>query len=72
MSALGHKRTFDKVRPMSALPPKADIQWSGMSTLPPKADSTITVFEVCGRKVATSVTEEYGHAWSRDTDPGDV
>jgi hypothetical protein len=57
---------------MSALPPKADIQWSGMSTLPLKADSAITVFEVCGRKVATSVTEEYGHAWSRDTDPGDV
>jgi hypothetical protein len=25
MSALGHKRTFLSVRPMSALPPKADI-----------------------------------------------
>jgi hypothetical protein len=26
ISALGHKRTFGKVRLMSALPPKADIQ----------------------------------------------
>jgi hypothetical protein len=25
MSALGHKRTSEEVRPMSALPPKADI-----------------------------------------------
>jgi hypothetical protein len=25
MSALGHKRTFSDVEPMSALPPKADI-----------------------------------------------
>jgi hypothetical protein len=25
MSALGHKRTFRSLRPMSALPPKADI-----------------------------------------------
>ena len=25
MSALGHKRTFGKVRVMSALPPKADM-----------------------------------------------
>jgi hypothetical protein len=25
MSALGHKRTFQQVRVMSALPPKADI-----------------------------------------------
>jgi hypothetical protein len=26
MSALGHKRTLKSFRPMSALPPKADIQ----------------------------------------------
>ena len=25
MSALGHKRTFSRFQPMSALPPKADI-----------------------------------------------
>jgi hypothetical protein len=25
MSALGHKRTLNRLRPMSALPPKADI-----------------------------------------------
>ena len=28
MSALGHKRTFRSFRPMSALPPKADIHFS--------------------------------------------
>ena len=26
MSAMGHKRTFRSFRPMSALPPKADIR----------------------------------------------
>jgi hypothetical protein len=26
MSALGHKRTLERPRPMSALPPKADIE----------------------------------------------
>jgi hypothetical protein len=29
MSALGHKRTFRKILPMSALPPKADIVQQG-------------------------------------------
>src|SRR6516165_1881543 len=29
MSALGHKRTFRSFRPMSALPPKADVLTSG-------------------------------------------
>jgi hypothetical protein len=29
MSALGHKRTLKGIRLMSALPPKADISWSG-------------------------------------------
>ena len=27
MSAMGHKRTLELARVMSALPPKADIQW---------------------------------------------
>ena len=31
MSALGHKRTWPHVRPMSASPPKADIRtWSAL------------------------------------------
>jgi hypothetical protein len=31
-SALGHKRTFHRIRPMSALPPKADIVQQGGKT----------------------------------------
>jgi hypothetical protein len=39
VSALGHKRTFGKVRLMSALPPKADIdERGGMSACAPVAD----------------------------------
>ena len=36
---MGHKRTFEHVRPMSALPPKADIetQWPDVCFVP-KAD----------------------------------
>jgi hypothetical protein len=41
MSALGHKRTFRSLRPMSALPPKADIgTLSGNVRFVPKADIT--------------------------------
>ncbi len=29
MSAMGHKRTFPNVQPMSALHPKADMEMSG-------------------------------------------
>ena len=40
MSALGQKQTFSDVRPMSALPPKADIgTQSGNVRFVPKADS---------------------------------
>src|SRR6516162_11188430 len=40
MSALGQKRTFRNVAPMSALPPKADMDQSGCDVrFVPKADS---------------------------------
>jgi hypothetical protein len=39
MSALGHKRTFRSFRPMSALPPKADIGTQSVNVrFVPKAD----------------------------------
>jgi hypothetical protein len=38
MSALGHKQTFCDAAGMSALPPKADIDWSA-SQCPPSANS---------------------------------
>jgi hypothetical protein len=39
MSALGQKRTFPRVRPMSALPPKADIEGRQFDVrFVPKAD----------------------------------
>jgi hypothetical protein len=39
MSALGQKRTFPNVRPMSALPPKADIGTQSWNVrFVPKAD----------------------------------
>jgi hypothetical protein len=42
MSALGHKRTFRSLRPMSALPPKADIGLSRvMSALPTMIDKLV-------------------------------
>jgi len=40
MSALGQKRTVPRIRPMSALPPKADIvQHGGNVCFVPEADS---------------------------------
>jgi hypothetical protein len=40
MSALGHKRTLKRFRPMSVLPPKADIaECDGDVRFVPKADS---------------------------------
>src|SRR5262249_2629211 len=39
MSAMGQKQTLQSVRPMSALPPKADIDWSDWNVrFVPKAD----------------------------------
>src|SRR5262249_41709210 len=39
MSTLGHKRTLKRFRPMSALPPKADIRWRSCDVrFVPKAD----------------------------------
>ena len=39
MSALGQRRTFRSFRPMSALPPKADMDWHGRDVrFVPKAD----------------------------------
>jgi hypothetical protein len=41
MSALGQKRTFTYLRPMSALPPKADIDQDGCNfRFVPKVDIT--------------------------------
>src|SRR5690348_9752325 len=41
MSALGHKRTSQPVRVMSALPSKADIRWQGC--FPGRQSQRITV-----------------------------
>src|SRR5262249_57358295 len=43
MSALGHKRTLERFRPMFAIPPKADISRREMNVrFVPKADSGAT------------------------------
>jgi hypothetical protein len=43
MSALGHKRTLRHLRPMSALPPKADmVQHDRDVRFVPKADVSLT------------------------------
>ena len=43
MSALGHKRTLKSFRPMSALPPKADVVQHGRDVCyVPKADIALS------------------------------
>src|SRR5262249_52587228 len=52
MSALGQKRTFPNVRPMSALPPKADIRYGDRHVrFVPKAD--IGIAYRCGLPAGT-------------------
>src|SRR6516165_3786551 len=47
MSALGHKRTLEQLRAMSALPPKADIETQSRDVrFVPKADSCAAAKEV--------------------------
>jgi len=47
MSALGQKRTFTRLQPMSALPPKADLDQHGRDVrFVPKAD-------ICGAAICS-------------------
>ena len=46
MSALGQKQTFTHLRPMSALPPKADMdEWGCDVRFVPKADIHSLLFD---------------------------
>jgi hypothetical protein len=54
MSALGQKQTLQSVRPMSALPPKADIGTQPRDVrFVPKADSC-TAAKIVGYKITSS------------------
>ena len=69
MSALGHKRTLREVRPMSALPPKADIDHYGRDVrFVPKADilrcSKNVVIRSPGRAGIHKKIAELSHAQS--------
>jgi hypothetical protein len=56
MSALGQKQTFERVRAMSALPPKADIVESDWNVrFVPKAEVEIQL-EYCSMSVLVSLS----------------
>jgi hypothetical protein len=63
MSALGHKQILKRLRPMSALPPKADIAERDCDVrFVPKADigtHSITSSAICWRCTGTSMPNAF-------------